>query len=190
MIITDPTLALPWTIIHRVGPVPAVFVFPLAPQRNSVDFPARVRVTPTLNGAYVDDFSGKHSVIANVELTGTFGYDKRIGGIGVPLPGSLHLLAFEKIYEVFNALDRALKQRVVAVQEYINLSRFYFWRIAITRLRYEQRSTEPLLFFYTLQFKRLEDYLSPVGPSLPPGIGGLVSGAGSAIGAGLSGLFG
>ena len=181
---TDPTLKGPFAIIHRGGGVPIVFLFPLAPQRVEVDFPARGAIHQTLDDNFLDDFSGVRAVLARVTLRGTFGYSSRWGGIGLPLPGSMHLLAFEKIFETFNALSRQLKQRLHARQEFLALSRLYFWRVWIDRLRYSIQSRDPLLYYYDLSFYRLQDYLSPVTLATE-GAAALPQSTGSALG----GLF-
>jgi hypothetical protein len=160
----DPLLNQPFLIIHRVSVVPIVFYFPLAPQHVDVEHPARVAIHQTIGDNYVDDFSGARSVLSKVELGGTFGFDKRAGGaFGVPLPGSAHLRIFEGIYETFNGLDRSIKSRLGAAQEYVGLSRLHFWRIVIEDLQYRADKTNPLLWFYKLRFRRVQDYLSPVG---------------------------
>ena len=180
---TDPTLKMPFVIIHRAGLVGIPFVFPLAPEEASHDFPSRVAVHQTIEGNFLDDFSGPNAVLARVTLRGTFGYQSRVGGVGPPLPGSLHLRSLEALYETFNALDRSLKTKIGAVQEYVNLGRLYLWRIVIDRFAHRINSQRPLLFSYELVFRRLEDYLSPVGPHLP----GPIQAAGSAT---LGALFG
>jgi len=174
--LTDPTLNLPFVIIHRVGPVPAVFVFPLLPQRARWTFPARGQIHQTMTSNYLDDFSGPRAVLAQLHLQGTFGYDPRAGGVfGVALHGSVHLKALEMIFETFNALDRQLKKDAGAVQEFLGIGRLHAWRVWIKEFSYEMRSTEPLIFYYQLALVRLQDYLSPVGPSLPPGLPSVAS---------------
>lgn len=185
MKLTDPTLDLPFAIVQRVGPVPGVFKFPLAPQRVRVSLPARNAIHQTLTSNYLDDFSGPRAVLAHVQLQGTFGYHPTVGAIGLAVHGSIHLKVFEVIFETFNALDRQLKKNFGAAQEYLGLSRAHAWRIAIKEFSYEIRHDNPLLYFYSIQFDRLEDYLSPVGPSLP----GLTPGTSIPVADVLRGLF-
>lgn len=181
----DPTLALPFAIIHRIGPAPLVFKFPLNPQRARWGFPARNAVHQALEGAYVDDLSGRDSVVAPVTLEGTFGFTNTgsILGLSIPLPpGSVALKAFETIYETFHALDRQTKRTLGASQEYVGLSRLHYWEIAIRDFNYTMSARDPLLFYYSISFVRLRDYLSPAGPSLPTGVPGVGQGLGSALG--------
>ena len=181
---TDPTLSLPWAIIHRAT-VPAVFYFPLAPQRATLTFPARGTVHQTMTGNYLDEFSGDGSVLAHVELRGTFGYNKKAGGaIGFATPGSVTLKQFELLFETFNALDRQLKRDLGAVQEYVCLPRQHLWRIWIKSFGYHASAQDPLLWYYQLSFLRLEDYLSPVG------LAKKIGGAASAIGDGIGSILG
>lgn len=185
MKLTDPTLSLPFILINRLGLIPAIFVFPLKPQRARWTFPARGQVQQTMTANFLDDFSGPRAVLAQLHLQGTFGYDPRVGGaFGVAVHGSVHLKALEEIFEVFNALDRQLKKDGGAVQEYLGIARLHAWRVWVKELSYEIRSTDPLLYYYSLTLLRLKDYLSPVGPSLPPGLPSL-----SSIGSTLGGLF-
>jgi hypothetical protein len=163
----DPTLKAPFAIIHRGAGIPVVFYFPLAPQDALNEFPPRVAVHQTLESNFVDDFSGRRAVLARVTLRGTWGFTARHGGIGIPLPGSGHLKVFETILATYNGLSRRLKAQVKARQEYVNLGRLHFWRIVIDRFTYRISDRNPLLYFYELSFRRLEDYLSPTGPSLP-----------------------
>lgn len=179
----DPTMHGPYIFIQRVGPVPTAFILPVRPQHVQIDEPARIAIHQTVSGNYVDDFSGPTSVLAKVELRGTFGFDKKFGGIGIIAPGSVHLLAFEKLYETFNALSRSLKARLGAVQEFVCIPRLYFWRIVIEHFRIQADARDPVLWHWSTRFTRVQDYLSPTAPSLPPALG-LPSGAS------LGGLFG
>lgn len=182
MNLTDPTLTLPFALIFRIGPAPIVFPLPLLPQRASWDFPSRVSVQQTLGRNYVDRFSGKDSVLAQVTLQGTFGYHQgSFLGLALP-PGSMTLKALETLFETFETLDRQVAKTLGATQEYVGLSRAHFWQIAITRFRYEMSEQNPLLYFYSLSFVRVLDYLSPAGPSLPTGTPGVSQGLGSALG--------
>lgn len=164
----DPTLKGPFAIVHRGGGIPVVFYFPLAPQFAQVTHPSRGMIHQSLDSNFLDLFPGKRATLSRVQLRGTFGYHRRIGGIGLPLHGSLHLRSIEAIYETFNALDRRLHQRGNIVQEFINLARGYFWQVWIESFSYRIQSTDPLLYYYDLSMARLVDYLSPGGPTLPP----------------------
>jgi hypothetical protein len=190
----DYSIEGPFAIMHRGFGIPILFLFPLNPQSFVVSHPARGQVHQTVDANFLDDFSGPRAVLSRVVLRGTFGFNPRWGGIGPPLTGSLHLKAFETIFETFNALSRALKTRAGAVQEFIMPSRLIYWRVWIDRLDYRTESRDPLLYFYDVSMQRLQDYLSPGGPSMPPGLvppivsstlGGLFSSATSAV----SGLF-
>ena len=179
----DPTLSLPFAIIHRIGPAPIVFPFPINPQRARWGFPPRNAVHQTLHGAYVDDLSGRDSVLAQVTLEGTFGYTSTGSLLGLSLPpGSVTLKVLETIYETFHALDRQTKRTLGATQEYIGLSRLHYWEIAIRDFSYTTSARDPLLLYYTLSFIRIRDYLSPAGPSLPTGVPGVSQGLGGALG--------
>ncbi len=186
MKLTDRSLELPWIIIHRMGPVPIPFVFPLAPQRIHWSFPSRTNIDQTLLDNVVNDFSGPRSILAAVQMQGTFGYDPvRGGAFGLSAHGSVHLKALETIYETFNALDRQLKRDKGASQELAILSRLQLWQVLIKNLEYDMRSESPLIYAYSLTIVRVQDYLSPVGPSLPTSIPGVNVPAASAI----AGLF-
>lgn len=176
----DPTLSLPWAIICRAT-IPAVFYFPLAPQRAQFTFPFRVATHQTMTGNYVDDFSGDGSVMAHADIRGTFGFNAKAGGaIGFATPGSVTLKQLEVILETFAALDRQTKKDRNAVQEFICLPRQYFWRVVIKDFTVSGSVQDPLLWNYRLSLERLEDYLSPVG--LANKIGGAISGVGDALG--------
>lgn len=179
---TDPTISLPFAIVHRIGPAPIVFKLPLNPQRVRWSFPARNAVHQTLQRNYVDDLSGRDSVLAQVTMQGTFGYTGgSFFGLTLP-PGSVTLKLLEGIYETFNALDRQLKRQLGATQEFIALSRAHYWQIAIKDFSYDMSNRDPLLYYYTLTFVRLADYLSPAGPSLPTAVPGVSQSFGSALG--------
>ena len=180
----DPTLGLPFSIIHRAGPIPAIFLFPIAPQRQRVEFPARGAISQTLTSNFLDDFSGERAVLASVSLRGTFGFNAQGGGIGIPMAGSLHLKTLETIFETFNALSRQLKRDIGATQEYLGLARLHAWRIWIDKFAYDIASTDPLLYYYDIHFYRLQDYLSPVG------LAGAAVGAANAIAGGIPSIAG
>ena len=185
---SDPTISLPFAIIHRFGPAPIVFKLPLNPQRARWSFPPRIAVQQTLQRNYVDDLSGQDSVLAQVTLEGTFGYAPSGATLGLTLgPGSVSLKVLETIYETFHALDRQRKRDMGATQEYVGLSRLHYWEIAIRDFTYNMASRDPLLFYYTLSFVRLRDYLSPAGPSLPTSVPGVSQGLGDALG-GVTGI--
>ena len=176
----DPTLSLPWAIICRAT-VPAIFYFPLAPQRARFVHPFRVTSHQTMTGNYVDDFSGDGSVKSHVDLQGTFGFAPKAGGaIGFPTPGSVTLKQLEVILETFADLDRQTKKDRGAVQEFVCLPRQYFWRIVIHEFQIMAAADDPLLWKYRLSFERLEDYLSPV--SLANKVGGALGDLGGALG--------
>lgn len=182
--LTDDSLKGPFILIHRGGLAVAAFLFPMAPQSVRIEHAARGQIHQTLTGHYLEEFSGPNSVLTSVSLRGTFGYRKTAGGaLGIKVPGSVHSIALEKSWEAYNALSRQLKRDVLAVQEYIQVPRLYFWRVWVDKLAIFQDKENPLLYFYDLHMWRLQDYLSPVAPSLPPGIT-----SGSALS--LKGLFG
>jgi hypothetical protein len=166
MELEDKTLEGPFVLIFRGAGVPLPFYFPVPPQRTRVTHPSRTAVHQTLEDNFLDDFSGKRSIVSQVHLSGTFGYHSRVGGFGIPKFGSLHLLELEKAYETYNALSRQVKKTLNARTEYICLPRLYFWRISIDSLQVEMQSQDPLLYYYNIVFRRLADYLSPVGPDL------------------------
>lgn len=178
----DPTLDLPFAIIHRFGPAPIVFPFPLNPQRCRWSYPPRLTVHQALERNFVDDLSGKDSVAAQVTLSGTFGYKGRsVFGVTLP-PGSVALKVLETTYETFHALDRQTKRDLGATQEYVGLGRLHYWEIAIRDFQYTMAARDPLLFYYELTLVRLRDYLSPAGPSLPTSVPGVSQGVGDALG--------
>ena len=187
---TDPSLTLPFTILHRFGPAPIPFVFPLLPRRVRWRFPAPVSIQRTASRPYLNDFSGQDQVAAGVTITGTFGYMPSVGlvGFSIPVPGSLSLKVIENMYETFNGLDRQLKKDVGAVQELIVPSRLHYWRVSIRDLSYEISADNPLLYIYTMVIDRLQDYLSPVGPQLPTAVPGVTQGIGN-LGSSLGGLL-
>jgi hypothetical protein len=182
----DPTQGLPYAIIHRGHGIPVVYYLPYAPQKVDEVWRTRAQVHQTLEDNFVDDFSGPRALLPRVTIAGTFGYDVKFGGIGVPAHGSLHLRTFEAVYEAFNGLSRELKSQARAVQEYIDLGRLHFWRILIEGLRIRKSKDDPLLLYYELSFVRLQDYLSPVGPSLPPST---LTDGGTILGDFVGGLF-
>ena len=168
----DKSIKGPFAIMHRGFGVPVLFTFPLNPQSFTVSHPSRGQVHQTIEANFLDDFSGKRAVASRVVLRGTFGFNRRWGGLlgGPPFTGSLHLKSFEGIWETFNALSRELKTRAGAVQEFVMPSRVIYWRVWIDRLDYRTDSRDPLLYYYDISMIRLQDYLSPGGPSLPPNL--------------------
>lgn len=159
----DPTLKGGVLIIHwMTSATPIPFFFPVKPQMYGNNFPARMAVHPTLGGAFVDDFSGPDSILATVTLSGIFPYHNRAGGLGPALPGSVHLKAFETIYETFNSLPRETKARGGARQEYYDLSRLHAWEVAIHSFGYRRRKDDPLVATYDLRMTRVRDYLNPL----------------------------
>ncbi len=156
----DLSLKGPFIIIHRGGGIPVPFPFLMPPQHVETTMAPRVAVHQTLEDNFVDDFSGPRSMPVTVTMRGTFGYN-RMGF------GSLTLLVFEKILEGYNALSRETKATAKARQEFIGLSRLYFWRIVIDQFSWQIDHANPLLYFYTLRFRRLQDYLSLTDPQLP-----------------------
>jgi hypothetical protein len=181
---TDPSLTLPFVILHRFGPVPIPFPFPLAPQRVRWRFPAPVSIQRTASRPYLNDFSGQDQVAAGVTIQGTFGYMPSVGVVGfsIPVPGSISLKLIETTFETFNALDRQLKKDIGAAQELIVPSRLHYWQVSIREFSYDISNANPLLYFYTIVIDRLLDYLSPVGPQLPTGVPGVTQGLGDALG--------
>lgn len=165
-------LAGPFVFIVRGFGVPLVFKFPLAPQELRVFDLARGQIHQTVSDNFLDDFSGARAVLTRVQMRGTFGYSARTGGLygATKMSGAAHLRAFEAIFETFNALSRQLKNTAGMVHEYVNPGRLYFWRIWMERFEYQQNSRDPMLVHYNIAFSRLQDYLSPGGPSLPPNL--------------------
>lgn len=157
----DPTLNLPFILLFRAGPVPIPFYFPLKPQFATVALPSRGQVHQTLDSNFLDLFPGPRSVLAKVNLRGTFGYHNRLGGIGIDASGSGHLKTLEALYETFNGLSRTLAQRAQVACDYIVPGRAYFWRVWIDHFLYRQAKDDPLLMFYDLTMVRVFDYLSP-----------------------------
>jgi len=157
----DPTLKGPFGFIFRGAGVPIFYYLPLAPQHFAVSLPARGQIHQTLESNFLDDFSGPRAVLAHVTIRGTFGYDVKGGGIGVPMPGSLHLRTLELLYETFNAMGRQLKAKIRATTEFVALSRLFFWQVWIDRFDYRITNQDPLLYYYEISMRRLQDYLSP-----------------------------
>lgn len=166
MNLTDKSLDGPFAIIHNMETA-TVFVFPIAPQQIKVSLPARGAVRQTLSDNFLDDFSGRRAVLADISLRGTFGYHPKFGGIGRNAFGSSHLKTLELIYERYNALSRQVKRDMGATQQFQSLSRLYFWRVWIKDLQITQDSNSPLLWDYSISMVRLEDLLSPAGPPAP-----------------------
>lgn len=165
MLLEDKSLEGPYFVIFRGAGVPLPFLFPLPPQRVRVSHPSRTAIHETLEDNFLDDFSGRRSIVSQVTLEGTFGYHARLGGFGTRMYGGLHLLEFEKAYETYNALSRQTKKSLQASVQYICIPRLYLWRINIDDFSYNQSKEDPLLYYYTLRFRRLEDLLSPVRPN-------------------------
>jgi len=183
------TLQSPFIFIWRSGPIPIVYYFPLRPQQVQIDFPSRSQLHQTLDSNFLDFFCGPRSVVARVQMRGTFGYDKRMGGLmGVTYAsGGTHTKLLETTYETFNALSRQVQAGLQAREEFLCPLRGYYWRVHIDSLGIRQSSQDPLLFYYELGFLRLEDYLSLTGG----GIKDLISSFGlpAYTSSGLSSLF-
>jgi len=158
-------LQSPFAFIFRSGPVPIVFYFPLRPQQVQIDYPSRAQLHQTLDSNFLDFFSGPRSIVARVQLRGTFGYSTKMGGLmGVSyLSGAGHMKALETIYETFNALQRQTQSLLRAREEFTSPGRGLYWRVHIDSLGVRQASQDPLLFYYEISFMRLTDYLSLTG---------------------------
>lgn len=156
----DPTLKGPFIFLFRGGGIPVPFPLLLPPQHVKTAMVSRGAVHQTLADQFLDEFSGPRSTLVTVTIRGTYGYNR----VGL---GSLMHLAFEKLYEVYNGLTRETKARLKARQEFIALSRLYFWRIWIQRFEWEISREDPLLYYYSITLVRLQDYLSLTDPQLP-----------------------
>jgi hypothetical protein len=181
------TLQSPFAFIWRSGPIPIVFYFPLRPQQVQIEYPSRAQLHQTLDSNFLDYFPGPRSVVARVQLRGTFGYSKKMGGLmGVtPGTGAFHMKSLEVLYETFNALQRQIQSKLRAREEFTCPGRGYYWRVHIDSLGIRQANQDPLLFYYELSFFRLTDYLSLTGGgimdlvssfSIPPMISSAISG--------------
>jgi len=157
-------------VVHRAGPIVVPFVFPMPPQSYDWDAKARGQVHQTADDNWLDDFSGPRAVLPRVNVRGTWGYPRRLGGIGLPMTGASHTKAFELIWETFNALDRQVKANMRAVQEFYDLTRLHAWRVWIDRVRFRRSHESPLTILYDISLLRLEDYLSPVGGLIPAAV--------------------
>lgn len=179
---TDPSLTLPFVLIHRFGPAPIPFPFLVAPQRVTISYDAPVSVQQTAAHPYVNEFSGADQTAAMVTLEGTFGYMPRVGFVGltVTAPGSVMLKTVETTFETFNAFDRQWKKDLGAKQELIMPSRLAYWRVVVRKFSYRISKENPLLYFYTIVMERVADLLSPV--TLARTIGGAVTGLGNILG--------
>lgn len=161
-------LQSPFAFMFRSGPFPVVFSLPLNPQQVQIDYPSRAQLHQTLDSNFLDFFSGPRSIVARVQIRGTFGYDKRFGGLmGINYaPGAIHIKTLELVYETFNALLRQWQSLLRAREEFVCPLRAYYWRIHIDSLGIRQASQDPLLFYYEMSFLRLEDYLVATGANI------------------------
>src|SRR5262245_64898807 len=141
-------LQSPFAFIFRSGPIPIVFYFPLRPQSFSVDLPSRGTIHQTLDSNFLDFFPGSRAVLARVQIRGTFGYDKRFGGIGMYAPGMLHLRTMEALYETFNALSRQIHSMLRARCEFTVPGRGYYWRAHIDSLSIRIANQNPRPYYY------------------------------------------
>lgn len=157
--LTDTSLRQPFILTHR-GPGGAQkFQFPIAPQRVKVSRVARGAIHQTLDDNFLDQFSGPRSVLASVDLRGTFAYTPDRGSSG-GMFGSQYLTKLENTFEAFNAQTRQALRDADARQEYQGLFRLHYWRVWIDHFDYEIASSDPLLFYYEIHFFRLEDLLA------------------------------
>jgi hypothetical protein len=156
-------LQSPFILIHRSGPIPVIFYFPLRPQQVAIDFPSRGQVHQTIDSNFLDFFPGPRAVLARVSLRGTFGYSKKNGGIGLAMSGVFHLKTLTTIYETFNALGRQLQSKLAVRQEFTIPGQGYYWRVHVESVGTRIANNDPLLYYYELSFLRLTDYLSPTG---------------------------
>jgi hypothetical protein len=156
-------LQSPFMFIFRSGPIPVIYYFPLRPQQVSIELPSRSMVHQTLDSNFLDFFPGPRSVLARVQLRGTFGYDTKFGGIGIPMPGGMHLRTLQALYETFNALSREVHEKLRTRTEYTVPGQGYYWRVHIESIQTRIANNDPLLFYYELSFIRLTDYLSMTG---------------------------
>ena len=186
-------LQSPFALIHRSGPIPVVYYFPLRPQQVAIDFPSRGMVHQTIDSNFLDFFPGPRAVLARVSLRGTFGYDKKWGGIGLSMSGAAHLKTLTTIYETFNALGRQIQSKLAARQEFTIPGQGYYWRVHVESVGTRIANNDPLLFYYEMSFVRLTDYLSPTGGGIRDLIGSVMGGpAGSLVSSAagwLKGLF-
>lgn len=160
--IIDSSLRQPFLLTHRGPGGTQRFQFPIAPQRVKVSRVARGAIHQTLDDNWLDQFSGPRSVLAAVELRGTFGYALGRGSSGGQF-GSQYLTKFERTFEAYNAQTRQALRDADARQEYQGLFRLHYWRIWVDHFDYDIASNDPLLFYYDLHFYRLEDYLAGGG---------------------------
>ena len=158
----DFTLLGPFMLMARMGKAPLPpFVFPLGPQHFEVVLPGRGQIHQTVESNWLDDFSGPRSVLAQVTLRGTFGYQPGMFGTSFGPFGSITLRVLEVYFETFHSFDRALKTQTNMVMDFVATSRLYYWRVYLDHLSYRIQSRDPLLYYYELRMRRIEDYLNP-----------------------------
>lgn len=154
----DTSLRQPFIITHVGAGGAQRFQFPIPPQRVKVGRVARGAIHQTLDDNFLDQFSGPRSVLASIDLRGTFGYTPSRGVSG--LFGSQYLTKLENMFEAFNAQTRQALRDADGHQEYQGMFRLHHWRVWIDHFDYEIASSDPLLFYYELHMFRLEDLLS------------------------------
>ena len=147
------TKRIAFEITNEEANISALYTFALNPQEYSVNYPAKVNVTQTKGGAFIDDF-GKG--IPNIHIKGTtrFGNsdERRI----------VALRNFEEIkdhvYDFFFQ-DRIPGQPPNAILNFYNHTDDQYYRVAPIVFTLNRTSSKPLSYEYDIHLVVIEDLM-------------------------------